>query len=281
MRRIDYTYVTIRYAHDPLSGEALNVGVLVCAPETGFVRVRTDHHVSRLTQAFSRFDVILHRRALKKLKAAVMQVDARFTQGSRNLFEELGDAEGVLRAIWPDLGTQYTHGRQGFGSAADLSGALDAQFERLVLRNVPRRDERRSREDDDVWNVVAPTLRERRLLNPLMERTVETPDGPLHFDHTHKNGRVHVVQPLSFDLQEREAMLRKAHTWFGKGDTMRRSEEFETLVLVLGRPSAKELIDEYDRCLRILDRMEMKPEIYEETEAPSFADRVDVLLHAH
>ena len=281
MKPFDTTYVALRYTHDPQSGEALNVGVLLCAPEAGFVGVRMDHHVGRLTKAFSRFDVALHRRALRAFRGAVAAVDARFPPGGTNLFEALGNAESVARAIWPDMGTQYGFGPMGFGRASNPESALEALFQRLVLDNVPSRRERRSREDDDVWAVVAPALRERQLLNPLMERTVETPDGAMHFDHTFQNGLVHVVQPLSFDLLEKDAMLRKAHTWFGKGDSMRGSEAFGTLVLVLGPPAVPELIEEYDRCRRILGRMPMEPELYEESERSAFADRVDALVRTH
>jgi hypothetical protein len=281
MSRIDYTYVAIRYTHNPTSGEALNVGVLLCAPERGFVRCRTDHHVRRLTQAFAHFDVTLHRRALKKLRMSVEQVQARFHERGENLFETLGDAESVLRSLWPDMGTQYTCGPLMYGTTSDPKGALEMQFERLVLENVPRSDERPSREDDDVWEAVAPALRQRQLLNPFVDRTVETPDGPLHFDHTHQNGRLHVVQPLSFDLIERESMLRKAHTWFGRGDSMARSDRFGEVVFVLGRPAREELLDEYDRCRRILERIELRPAIFEETEIEALGDRVDQLLQAH
>lgn len=271
MTRFDYTYVPIRYVHDPTSGETLNVGILLCAPEAGYVRCRLDHRMHRLREAFGGFSAYLHRGALRSLRVAVQRVGSDFAAGQKPLFTSLENAEDVLRYIWPDLGTQYVAGPLMFGSDHDLDAALEGHFERLVTSQQPLLQESRGREDNDVWNTVAPTLRERDLLRVLTGRTVSTEDGPLRFDHTYQNGTLHVVQPLSFDLAAEDSLLRKAHVWFGRGDTMYRTETFGSLLFVLGPPKRKELLAEYDRCRRILERMPLKPEMYEEKDAEALA----------
>lgn len=274
----EYTYVPIRYSPNPESGEAINVGVLLSAPETGFVKCAMDIHVARLSHAFGGFDVNLHRRFISSFKVGVMYQRARFPSGGANLFERLGDAESVAREIWPDAGPCYVQGPQMQGQAIDLAEALDAHFDRLITQNSPNPEDRDSREDDEIWSDVVPTLRVHRLSHYWVSRTVETSDGPLHFDHVYQGDSLHVLQPVSFDLLERESMLRKAHTWFGRGDTMRRSGKFGTLILVLGRPSNPNLLEEYEQCRSILNRIAMSPEIYEESEIELLVDRLRSLV---
>ena len=45
-----YSYTVLRYVHDVVSGEALNVGVVMHAPAAGFLKVRTRKNVDRLKQ---------------------------------------------------------------------------------------------------------------------------------------------------------------------------------------------------------------------------------------
>lgn len=278
MTEIEYTYVPIRYTPNLESGEALNIGLIMSAPERGFVRCQMDLHVARLSHAFGRFDVNFHRKEIQTLKVAVMHHQSRFPSGSSNLFERLGDAESIFHATWPGRPDQYVSGPQVYGSTSNLVEALDFHFDLLVTRNSPTIDDRDSREDYEVWGDVVPTLRSHGISHYWTHKTVETPDGPLHFDHTYQRELLHVLQPVSFDLLERESMLRKAHTWFGRGDTMRRSGKFGTLILILGRPANPDLLEEYDQCRSVLHRIAMSPEIYEEFEIDLLADRVRDLV---
>ena len=50
--RTPYTYVLLRYRHDPLAGEFANVGVLVHAPRSGFLGVRVRRTMGRLSTMF-------------------------------------------------------------------------------------------------------------------------------------------------------------------------------------------------------------------------------------
>ena len=51
-----YSYTVLRYIHDVVSGERLNVGVVMHAPAGGFLKVRTRKTVDRLKQAFPDLD---------------------------------------------------------------------------------------------------------------------------------------------------------------------------------------------------------------------------------
>ena len=51
-----YSYTVLRYVHDVVSGEALNVGVVMHAPKAEFLEVRTRKTIGRLKQAFPDLD---------------------------------------------------------------------------------------------------------------------------------------------------------------------------------------------------------------------------------
>ena len=51
-----YSYTVLRHIHDVVSGERLNVGVVMHAPAVGFLKVRTRKTVDRLKQALPDLD---------------------------------------------------------------------------------------------------------------------------------------------------------------------------------------------------------------------------------
>lgn len=48
-----------------------------------------------------------------------------------------------------------------------------------------------------------------------------------------------------------------------------------------GRPGCPDLREQEDRCRRIPYRIEPRPEIDEETEAPAFEETIDALIGSH
>ena len=51
-----YAYTVLRYVHDVVSGEALNVGVVMHAPSVGILKVQTRKTIGRLKNVFPDLD---------------------------------------------------------------------------------------------------------------------------------------------------------------------------------------------------------------------------------
>src|SRR5215470_13017559 len=104
MKTTAYTYSVIRYLHDPMAGETLNIGVILCAPDVGFIQAKLESHYERLSETFCHFDGEHYRQTLRRFTAGLDSLRERLT--NRTLFELMetatGDAKALGEILWPD-----------------------------------------------------------------------------------------------------------------------------------------------------------------------------------
>ena len=95
-----YSYAVLRYVHDMVSGEALNVGVVMHAPAASFLKARTRKTVGRLKQAFPDLDPAAFADAMQAVDCGFSTI-AKQANGM-SLFDARSDArttclEGTAR----------------------------------------------------------------------------------------------------------------------------------------------------------------------------------------
>ena len=278
MTRHSYSYVPIRYVHDVVAGEQLNVGVVMFAPTANFIEAKlADRRTHRLAETFNGFDVDLHRLALKELRAGLSNLKAR-GQGSQGAFfsDRVSDAGGLLRLLWPDKGTQYTFGEVGFGVADNLVRTLDRLFKRYVENQMPGEDSDDRVKDEQVWNRVLKSLRPRVPTSKLQKETVDTPSGPIELPYTYKNGKLNVFQPLSFDLADDRSISRKANTWFGMSVSLRQVGDVGPILYVVGPPRSQTKLATFNRAVGFLKTADVS--VYRETELDLFVEQAEKLV---
>lgn len=266
-----FTYVVLRYVHDNAAGESLNVGVLLSAANGDFVDLRVDRHHGRLSATFRDFPVDFHRHAMRSLNQKVRQIRSHADMGQGSLFP-LGDAGKVIRALWPDAGLNYQASETKAGEARDLRQALDALYDRFVTRQAPDRRPRQRRADEDVWKDMA-----RRLPAPVAMRlrsaSIEAGPFTFRFDHTYQNGKLHVIEPLSFDLLEADSVRDKSMRWIGYASHL--MPYLGTLSLVVEGPEQDKVKPAYQSALEILRGA---VEVYELNQADRLSNVLSQLM---
>ncbi|HYM59766.1 MAG TPA: DUF3037 domain-containing protein, partial [Thermoanaerobaculia bacterium] len=65
MTKMSYSFCVLRYAHDPIAGECLNIGVLLVSPLAGFLGVRLEYDCERLSATFAMFDAVRFKEVLQ------------------------------------------------------------------------------------------------------------------------------------------------------------------------------------------------------------------------
>lgn len=120
--RIGYTYAVLRYVHDVVAGEFINVGVVVFAPRDGFALMRITPSLFRVSQAFSNVNTSTLKKHLNAIKAAV---EAK---------KSCSDLSSILQSALPDDSNSLRWSDVGAGVARSAEQALTELFERLVLR---------------------------------------------------------------------------------------------------------------------------------------------------
>ena len=132
-QRHAYSYTVLRYVHDVVSGERLNVGVLMLAPASRFLKVRTRKTAGRLRQAFPDLDAAAFASAMQAVERGL---DALVHQADRAFGDAPTDARTVAVRVVPDDDSALQWSPAGSGLTVDPART----FERLYARYVTRYD---------------------------------------------------------------------------------------------------------------------------------------------
>ena len=132
LRETLYTFSVLQYRHDAWIGEALNVGVLLSAPEQGFLKMKVRTASPRLTQAYPELGASGFRLLVRALEAKVASLGHRIEQGSQ--FESKVTSDSVARKILPENDSSLRWLGQGAGFTSSPADALERLYERYISR---------------------------------------------------------------------------------------------------------------------------------------------------
>lgn len=278
MKLVQFEFAPIRYVHDAVADEALNVGVALFVPATGALSIEVLESFHRLSQAFPGLSGASYRRSAHELRAAATALSKRGKRAlgaHSDLFEPgatlkaLGDA---LSEALPDAGLAFRVGRVGVGLTADPKQELAGLYKRMVLDNQAAASAA-NRTDGEVWRDFKRRVKP-AAIDWLRPRDVRTAEVDIRFEHTFVNGRVHAIQALSLDLLRPESIANKAARWVGYGVSLHESEQLSKLYLVLGAPSDGSQRRAYQRAKDLLHKMPLNHELVEEDEARDLENRL-------
>lgn len=123
MKRFGYTYIVVRYMHDVVSGECLNVAVILQSL-SGEIEYKIPSSLARIKSAFPGADIDSIRSALDALGVNI----------KRYLSEKPGASiSEVVSMVLPDDESSIRASKPGVGVCVDLSSAADDLLERFIL----------------------------------------------------------------------------------------------------------------------------------------------------
>ena len=242
-----YSYVVLRYVHDPVADESVNVGVLVHAPASRFLQARTRTTFGRLRTLYPDLDGEAFKRALRAVEEGV---DGLAKEVASTPLLPLSDAASLARSVLPDDDSGLRWSRVGRGLTRDPATTLDALFLRFVARHDRASDRRR--DDDDVWRSISQKLAAHDVVDRFEEKTIRGGADEITLRHAWKNGRWHAVEPVSLDLADADGVKGKARRWLGHLSAVDGLAEQAIIHLVVGRPADLDLAPAYRDALAIL-----------------------------
>jgi hypothetical protein len=269
-----YTYVLLRYRHDPLSGEMANVGVVLHA--RGFLDVKVRKTVGRLTKMFPDMEKSHLMGGLHAIERGISRLREQDLSG---LIVAPGDAGLFAKRVLPDDDSSLIWGSIGSGITRDPAATLDKLYGRFV--SLYDETTRSGRDDAAVWQPVRDKLIERHLADRLIPKTIVSPIDKVEFDHAWKNGAWHCYQPLSFDLASGDSIREKAARWSGHMTGLSKSREEVRPYFVVGAPADPALDDDYRRAIDLLRASAMAPAVYEESQVDTLIDHIADKIASH
>jgi hypothetical protein len=227
--------VVIRYVHDVLTGEALNIGLVLMCPAHNFVQTLFVNSWARITAAFPGADLVVLRRVEDAVQRAVVAWSVPPKKSLLTPPPRVEDVRKFAESVIPPEDAAIQVGPVVSGITANPERTTRELFHRYVGRYAePYR--RVSREDADVWQTFAKKLPDPAVLTRIEPRTLRVAHMEQRFEHAWKNGRWNVAQPLSLDLVEPRSIKDKAMSWVGRIKVLRPSEQDTDVFLLIGLP---------------------------------------------
>ena len=266
-----YTYTVLRYVHDVTSGEFVNVGVALHAPQAHYLSAICRPTLGRLSKVFPGMNAA-------HFKALMRHIQNSFEAQGERLSSELPltSSSGVLeiaQSVLPKDDSSLQWSPAGSGRTDDPAQALEKLFNRMVMR-YEERQASNSRTDDDVWRHFKRDLEERQILQHFQPKIISVQDDEIEFQHSWKNGKWHCLEPISFDMAAADSIRDKAHRWLGQLASVKDAVDPFKVYLLVGAPQQENLQPAFQSAMSILRKIPGDKEIVLENDALGLADRI-------
>jgi hypothetical protein len=271
-----YSFVTLRYLHDVVTGEFANVGVVLYAPAERYLEARFTSSYERLNALFVKIDHANYRNLIRYLGNRFMELATEVREGL-NLVPVQGIDELVRRVLPPDDSSLQWSGMSG-GFSANLGDTVGELYARMVERYT-RSGEVASRNDEDIARPFRARLKQ--AAEELHEKRIVAKDYEYDFHYAWQNAIWHLYEPVSFDLLDPGSIVEKANRWLGRGVALNDSKERFKIHFLLGEPRCPGTEKAFERARHLLEKMPTQKELVSESNLERFADSVASEIAGH
>jgi hypothetical protein len=277
---IPYRFCVLRYIHDGVTGEFVNVGIALFSVDVPYLRAKCTIQYGRITRVFDRIDGDRFKQTVRYIEDEVNRTGQKLRQRVLSFAETEPTVEGLLKQVLPRDDSAIQFSAPGYGVSLDLESTLAELYERYVERYAGQPDIP-SRSDDEVWRVFREALERRSVLGSLTPKAIIAPDYEYEFRAGWKNEIWHVYEPVSFDLVEPTSLVDKANRWWGRSASLAESPERFRLHLLIGEPQNPRLVHAFGKARNILGKMPGSPDLIMEADADKFAADLEREISVH
>jgi len=271
-----FTYTVLRYVHDIATGEFVNMGVALYAPEAKYISAICNQRYGRLSKMFLDVNGDHLRSVMRYIQARFEEHAAKFNNELR-LTETPKSIMEIAYGILPRDDSALQWSEPNGGITEDPATTLDQLYARLVEK-YEQRTQLPSRQDDDVWKVFRKELESKQVLSRMQPKRIIAKDYDYEFEHAWRNGTWNVYQAVSLDLLDAENILDKANRWLGRATNLKDSPEDFHLWMLIGEPRNEKLRPAYAKALNILHKMPAKNNLVPEGEAGRFSGELAAVM---
>lgn len=274
-------YVVLRYVHDVVSGEFVNFGIVLIAPDVFFAKAICTPKYQRISKFFQGVSGKHFRDVSTYIQTKMDQVVGNFaTQISPSNFP--ATAQELIGEVLPkdDSSFQVSELKGGVAERERLEELARDLYERFVEK-YDRVQQTKAKTEEDVWRSFRSALDRSGLTSVFAPHVIQSPHCDFEFKKVFRNGRLHVCQPISFDLSSEDQISEKALLWFGRMAQLKEGREEFKAYFLLGKPSEPDLQRSYENATEILDDVSADHQLFEESNAEEFAGTVQRELQQH
>ncbi|HEV7332714.1 MAG TPA: DUF3037 domain-containing protein [Flavisolibacter sp.] len=277
----NYQYQVLRYMPDQFTGEFANVGIVLFAPQQGFLACRVVSRYARLSEFFGEVNGGFLLAGLRRFEAAVKVWSKDLfghSLGSTSVTSAKGRSitslQEITTSILPkdDSALQLTE--VFYGIDLDVEITLNDLFERIIEKYnqdgyTPRQT------DQQAWrNVYKDHFDKYGISKNLKKHVVPTSKDAIEFEKSWKNGVWNCYQPLAFDLKSEDAIKSKVYKWSGIIRELETAKENVHVYFLTTSPKEHSELKSFIRETLTVKDGKLIVDIVEEKEADRFAAKV-------
>lgn len=275
-----YTFTVLRYVHDITTGEFVNVGVALYAPEVKYLGAICTPRYGRLSKVFLDIDGDHFRSLMRFIQGRFEQQSEKLRQSVLSFIDVPQSVMEIARSILPPDDSSLQWSEAGGGITDDPSTTLEGLYDRMVQR-CEERAKLPSRDDEEIWRHYKRELEVRHVLAHLRPKRIAGKDYDYEFEHARDNNLWRLYEPMSFDLIHAEAIRDKANRWLGRAINLKESPERFKLYLLLGEPRDERLLSAFAKAKNILNKMPVDKDFVAEHEAADFSQELASEIAEH
>jgi Protein of unknown function (DUF3037) len=274
--RETYSYTVLRYVHDVMTAEFVNVGIVLHA--TSGLKSKFRSTYGRVSSVFPTLDEKAFKETLRAVRTGIEHLAK--SQRSAGLFQSSPDAMAFARKALAIDDSSFQWSPPGSGVTRDPAATLDQLYSRFVTRH--ERHAVHRRDDADVWKPIREKLEELDIADRFQEHTFRGSVEEITLEHTWKNGKWHAIEAISLDLADAAEVKKKAHRIRGHLDSAADGLIDEVaLNLVLGPPSNPDVVDAYNAARKILENAAFRPTIVDVDSSDALIARLADEIRVH
>jgi len=273
-----YSYVTLRYVHDVVTGEFANIGVVVYAPDQRALKARFTVSYERLNAIFLKIDHA-------HFRAMVRYLGNRFAEMADELRDalQLAPVTGItdlVRKVLPPDDSSLQWSETSGGLTSNLDQTVKELYARLVER-YERSSENQSRTDEEIGRPFRAKLDQKKVGPKVSEKQITAKDYDYKFQFAWKNSIWHLYEPVSFDLVDPNSILEKANRWLGRGHALHDASEQFKIYFLLGEPKEPATRKAFQHAQHLLQKIPGQTKLVRENELDEFTDKVATEIAQH
>lgn len=240
-----YEYQILRYMPDQVSGEFLNIGILMFGPKERAFFYEFINSRQRISAAFHGIESVHIMRKLKILRENLDEL--KIHQSGKLELRDISSVSFYSTRILKhdDSALQFSEVKKGMDISIE-SAFRDIKNRMLYKWVVDNDYEYRS--DEDVWrDSYKKHFKKAGLTEKMVSRSVITETDTLKFDQAYKNGVWNYFQPINLNLKKDDSIKNKVYKWKGKISEMQTANEDMKLIFLSEMPEKDNGISEFIR----------------------------------
>ncbi|MBL7769303.1 MAG: DUF3037 domain-containing protein [Flavipsychrobacter sp.] len=216
-------YQVLRYLPDRVSGEFVNLGVVLYDAQDKILRGKFISKIGMISEFFPEVNSRYLIKCIKSIQQSIAEISRQLE--SEFEFEKYTSLDGITKQVLPkdDSALIFSEVKRTLDINAEV--AVRDLFSRFVRIHVIDEDDE-IRRDKEVWNkVYKKHFDENGITKHFQHHKVKTQNDELEFDKAWKNGAWNCFESVSFNLNRPDAIKNKVYKWVGKLDELSSATE--------------------------------------------------------